>query len=104
MIKTSLIALLILLSTGMVVQSKIKIGYQVSFIEPQAHYAEVEMNVSGISKKYVDLKMPVWTPGSYLVREFAKSVEGFSAEGSGKALKFEKITKNTWRVYTEKAK
>ena len=38
--------------------------------------------------------MPVWTPGSYLVREFAKSVEGFGATVNGKAVKAEKVNKN----------
>lgn len=101
MIKTSLAALFITLFTCMAGQAKMKIDFEVSFIEPQAHYAEVEMNLSGVGKKYVDLKMPVWTPGSYLVREFAKSVEGFTASSKGKALRFEKITKNTWRVYAD---
>lgn len=84
-------------------KSEVKIGFEVSFTEPQAHYVEMEMNISGLSKDYVDVKMPVWAPGSYLVREFAKSVEGFSATAGGKALRFEKIRKNAWRVYHAKA-
>jgi predicted metalloprotease with PDZ domain len=102
--KGSLAGLLILLAMSMTSKSQIKIQFEVSFIEPQAHYAEVEMNISGLNKEYVDLKMPVWTPGSYLVREFAKNLEGFKANTGGKSLKFEKVRKNTWRVYTGKAK
>jgi len=89
---------------SMTSKSQVKIGFEVSFTEPQAHYAEVEMNISGIEKEYVDLKMPVWTPGSYLVREFARNVESFSASTGGKALRFEKVRKNTWRIYPAKAK
>jgi predicted metalloprotease with PDZ domain len=45
--------------------------------------------------------MPVWTPGSYLVREFERHVQDFEAkDDTGKALKWEKINKNTWRVET----
>ena len=78
-----------------------KIAYEVSFTEPQAHYAEVLMDISGVKAAYIDLKMPVWTPGSYLIREFSKNVEGFKAFGSGgKELPFEKINKNTWRIST----
>jgi predicted metalloprotease with PDZ domain len=78
-----------------------KIAYEVSFTEPQAHYAEVLMNISGVKAAHIDLKMPVWTPGSYLIREFSKNVEGFKAFGSGgKELPFEKINKNTWRIST----
>lgn len=88
----------------MTVKSQIKVGFEISFKEPQAHYVEVEMNISGLSRDYVDVKMPVWTPGSYLVREFAKNIEGFTASAGGKAVKFEKIRKNAWRIYHGKAK
>ncbi len=102
--KKSILGLVILLSVTMAAKSQVKIDFEISFKEPQAHYAEVEMNMAGIAtKNYVDLKMPVWTPGSYLVREFAKSVESFSATAGGKQVKVEKVTKNTWRVYNAKA-
>ena len=102
--KKSILGLIILLSITMVTKSQVKVNFEVSFTEPQAHYAEVQMDITGIAtKNYVDVKMPVWTPGSYLVREFAKSVEGFGATVGGKAVKSEKVTKNTWRVYNSKA-
>ena len=81
-----------------------KIAFEVSFTEPQAHYVDVQMNISGNKTDFIDLKMPVWTPGSYLIREFAKNVEGFKAyDGLGKELPFEKINKNTWRLKTAKS-
>ena len=87
----------------MVAKAQVKIAYEVSFKEPQAHYAEVQMDISGLVKDYVDVKMPVWTPGSYLVREFEKSVEEFKASAGGKAVKVEKVRKNTWRIFSAKA-
>ena len=101
--KKSLFGVVILLSLGLTANSQVKIGFEVSFTEPQAHYAEVEMNISGINKDYVDVKMPVWAPGSYLVREFSKNVEGFKASAAGKPVKFEKVRKNIWRIYGAKA-
>jgi len=101
--KKSLFGVVILLSLGLTAKSQVKIGFEVSFTEPQAHYAEVEMNISGINKDYVDVKMPVWAPGSYLVREFSKNVEGFKASAAGKPIKFEKVRKNIWRIYGAKA-
>ena len=60
--------------------------------EPQTHYFEVEMQLKNVAaatnaKKngYLDIKMPVWTPGSYLIREYAKNVEAFTASAGGKA-------------------
>ncbi len=49
----------------------------------------------------LDLHLPVWTPGSYLVREYARHVQDLVAETKdGKALAVEKIDKATWRVAT----
>ncbi|WP_242689277.1 M61 family metallopeptidase [Pedobacter sp. SYSU D00535] len=84
-------------------QAETKIAFNVSFSEPQAHYTDVEMVLSGLTKDVMDVKMPVWAPGSYLIREFAKNVEGFSAIGANnKSLLSEKISKNTWRINTAK--
>ena len=101
--KKSVLSLVLILTCIMVGKAQVKIGFEVSFKEPQAHYAEVQMNISGLAKDYVDVKMPVWTPGSYLVREFEKSVENFKATASGKALRVEKVRKNAWRIYSAKA-
>jgi len=82
------------------------ISYTLSMPQPQTHYFEVAMELSGIDQAtnlrkngYVDVKMPVWTPGSYLIREYAKNVEGFRATAGGQPARSEKIRKNTWRVY-----
>ena len=101
--KKSILSLVLLLTCIMAAKAQVKIGFEVSFKEPQAHYAEVQMNISGLIKDYVDVKMPVWTPGSYLVREFEKSVEEFKATAAGKAVKVEKVKKNTWRIFSAKA-
>lgn len=79
-----------------------EINYSVSFNRPFTHYCEVEISLKDLKdlkEDSIDFSMPVWTPGSYLVREFARNVDNVSAENSsGKNLNFEKINKNTWRV------
>lgn len=78
-----------------------KIEYTISFIEPQAHYVEVEMKISNLKKKEIEIAMPVWAPGSYLVREFSKNIEGLSVSNlSGSNVGFTKIKKNTWQIKT----
>jgi predicted metalloprotease with PDZ domain len=73
--------------------------YTLSMPAPQTHYFEVKMELGSFTTEYTDVKMPVWAPGSYLVREFARHVEGLQAQTtSGKPLTVEKIDKNTWRV------
>ena len=97
------ITILLMAAITSIANAQIKIAFDVSFIEPQAHYVEVEMDISGLQKDQIDIKMPVWAPGSYLVREFAKNVEGFTAQNSiGNVLPVEKINKNTWRINTRK--
>ena len=79
------------------------ISYEVSTPEPHTHYYNVKMTVSDYQKEHFDIQMPVWSPGSYLVREFAKSVEGLESKSNDKAVKSEKINKNTWRIYANKS-
>jgi predicted metalloprotease with PDZ domain len=74
-----------------------KISYQLTFPEAQGHYVNVTMEVK-TSKDEVIVKMPVWAPGSYLVREFARHVEGFKAKSGGTSLSFIKRDKNTWVI------
>ncbi|WP_159637679.1 M61 family metallopeptidase [Sphingobacterium composti Ten et al. 2007 non Yoo et al. 2007] len=77
------------------------IHFELSFSEPQAHYVDVLMIVQGFeNEEYIDIKMPVWAPGSYLVREYSKNVERLTAKDNlGSSIKTQKISKNTWRVF-----
>lgn len=76
-----------------------KVNYELTFSQAQAHYVDVKLTIHQNDKESIDFKMPVWAPGSYLVREFARNVEGVSATNAKKESLFcEKINKNTWRV------
>jgi predicted metalloprotease with PDZ domain len=77
------------------------ISYTVTFPEAQAHYVNVEMHIDHISQKSITLKMPVWTPGSYLVREFAKNIETLTVTANGEVLTAKKTRKNWWLINTE---
>ena len=83
-------------------QTPTNIQFQVSFTEPQAHYADVEMTINNIKKEEIIVKMPVWAPGSYLVREFSKNVESFTVANADKSpVSFEKTNKNAWKINTK---
>ena len=77
-----------------------EIGYAISMQKPWTHLLEVEMRVKWAQMpERVELKMPVWTPGSYLVREFARHLQDFSVKDpAGNQLSWRKINKNTWQV------
>jgi predicted metalloprotease with PDZ domain len=75
--------------------------YTVRFPAPQTHYADVTAEVPTDGRETIELMMPVWTPGSYMVREYGRNVEAVEArDPSGKALAVEKTRKNRWSVTT----
>jgi predicted metalloprotease with PDZ domain len=75
------------------------IRYTLRFPAPQTHYVEVEAHVPAGSASDVDLMMAVWTPGSYMVREYARHLEEISARGpEGQLLELSKVRKNRWRI------
>lgn len=81
------------------------VRYHLSMPKPQNHYFEVEMTISDYKAKQLEVRMPVWAPGSYLVREFAKNVNRVKAvDGTGKELMVSKTTKNTWKIDKGSAK
>jgi predicted metalloprotease with PDZ domain len=75
------------------------ITYKVRFPAPSTHYVEVEAHVPTGGLERVELMLAVWTPGSYLVREYARHVEGLAAhDAGGRPLQVQKTRKNRWRV------
>ncbi len=76
------------------------IHYLVAMPQPETHLFEVTLQLINHSSKILDLKMPVWTPGSYLVREYAKNLQYFAAFAGDKPLPWRKISKNHWQVNT----
>ena len=72
--------------------------------DPEARRIEVELQVDSRGSDALDVRLPVWTPGSYLVREHQRHVDGLRAHGDGRELAVEKTDKQTWRVQTEGAR
>lgn len=74
------------------------IAYRVAMPEPTNHLFEVTLTVQGWLSDRLDLKMPVWTPGSYLVREYARHLQDFTATAGDRSLFWRKISKNHWQI------
>jgi predicted metalloprotease with PDZ domain len=78
-----------------------KLAYQIAMPQPQTHLFEVSLSVSNWHHQVLDIKMPVWTPGSYLVREYARQLQDFVAlTSAGTKLTVAKIAKNHWQIQT----
>lgn len=75
------------------------VRYVVSFADAKNHYADVEVTLPTEGAKSIEVFMAVWTPGSYLVREYARHVQDLEVENQrGEQLAVTKTTKNRWRI------
>jgi predicted metalloprotease with PDZ domain len=93
--KVNLVLLLLILS----IQTKaMKINYTIDIQNPNTHYALVKLEISEIKESRIVLKMPVWTPGSYMVREFERNIEQVSANSNKKNNTISKVDKSTWAI------
>ncbi len=76
------------------------VRYHVAIPNPASGYLEVAATFPTYGKAAVDLAMPRWTPGSYVIRDYAKNVDDnvTATSDSGAALPVEKTGIDSWRV------
>ncbi len=85
----------------------VDISFTVAMTRPHTHLLEVDVAIKRTASGPQEerLILPVWTPGSYMVREFARHVQDFAAtDAGGQPLKWEKTNKDTWRIMTNGAR
>lgn len=88
-------------STPSIDGSQPRIGYRIAMPEPNNHLFELTLTIVNWAADTLDLKLPVWTPGSYLIREYSKHLQDFQAsDAEGLPLYSEKRSKNHWQVHT----
>ena len=91
-----------------------KIHYQLSMPKPYSHLLEVDITLSNLDDdQYLDLLLPAWRPGRYIIFDFAEGIQEFivsKGENSknhtkkNKKLTWTKTHKATWRIETKGAK
>jgi predicted metalloprotease with PDZ domain len=72
------------------------ISYTLRFPAPETHYVEVEAHFPTGGRPEIELMLPVWTPGSYVLREFSRNLEALTATPHAVL----KTAKNRWRIET----
>ncbi|MCC6507678.1 MAG: M61 family metallopeptidase [Pirellulaceae bacterium] len=100
------------LSTPQVINSASR--FVVSFAQADHHVIEVELWLRCQGTSVLELVFPVWTPGSYMIREYARHVESIVAtahEESGAAgvgmdspqrnLAIDHLDKHRWLIHCE---
>jgi len=67
----------------------------IRIVEPHAHLIDVSLSVVS-SNTSIILRMPVWTPGSYMVREYARHIRDVRATVGAVPVPITKIDKRSW--------
>lgn len=73
------------------------IHYQVEAADLNAHLWRVTLTIDQPAAPQ-RLSLPVWIPGSYLVREFAKHLQRLVAKQDGKAVPLKQLDKCSWQA------
>ncbi|HLX13136.1 MAG TPA: peptidase M61, partial [Bacteroidota bacterium] len=93
---------MIVLSTALAQQPTVK--YTLGMSRPATHLFEIELRYENLPKdESLDVLMPVWRSGRYVIFDFAGGVQEFGATDGSNKLAWEKTDKMTWRVQTKGA-
>ena len=70
--------------------------YRIIPINPEAHLFEVKLTIADPAPLGQRVYLPVWIPGSYMIREFARNIVRINATCRGKPVALAKLDKHTW--------
>jgi predicted metalloprotease with PDZ domain len=76
------------------------INYIVAAHDLHAHLFRVTMRITNPASEQ-RLSMPVWIPGSYLVREFGRHVSGLHAAQGARPQRLQQLDKSTWLAHCD---
>lgn len=77
------------------------IQYTFSYTKPHRHFIDIEMRIFEHLSPELIVQLPAWRPGRYELGNFAKNIQYFKVfDAQGHPLKFQKITKDTWKIST----
>lgn len=86
--------------------------YEIRMPVPHTHYLEINITIEKPVGKYIDVAMPAWSPGRYVIYDFAKHIhhievrlnnsvnkQRFSHHSKAPALPaLKRLDKQTWRI------
>jgi predicted metalloprotease with PDZ domain len=73
--------------------------FVVSMPQPDTHLFHIQFTIENWQEDFLEVCLPVWTPGSYLVREYAKHLQDFQVcDRASNPLTWQKLGKNQWRI------
>ncbi|MFM7312469.1 MAG: M61 family peptidase, partial [Cyanobium sp.] len=78
------------------------IRLQLTIPEPGNHLVSVEMRLQPRLAQLC-LQMPAWTPGSYLIRDYVRNLEGLEVRQGDLAVPLERLGPACWRLAVDPA-
>jgi predicted metalloprotease with PDZ domain len=72
------------------------VHYRVEAADLHAHLYRVTLHVEEPAA-HQQVSLPVWIPGSYLVREFSKNLQRLAAKQEGRSIGIQQLDKCTWQ-------
>ena len=73
------------------------VHYRIEPSDLHAHLFTVSLTVNAPAQLQ-EVSLPVWIPGSYLVREFAKNLQGLKARQGKRELPLTQLDKHRWQI------
>jgi predicted metalloprotease with PDZ domain len=81
---------------------RLEIEYTVKVADIPGHLFHVTTDIRNINQPALELSLPVWSPGWYVIENYAKNVFRFRAtEPGGRELRPARVRKQTWRIDTK---
>ena len=71
--------------------------YRVEAADLHAHLFRVTLTIAQPEVQQ-RVSLPVWIPGSYLIREFSKNLQRLAARQQGRAVAVQQVDKSNWQV------
>jgi predicted metalloprotease with PDZ domain len=71
--------------------------YRVELADPAAHLFHVTLTIAQ-PQAGQRVSLPVWIPGSYLVREFSRHLQKLNARQDGKPVAIQQLDKASWQI------
>ena len=78
------------------------IHYQIDVHDAHAHVWQVSLTIPQ-PQAVQTLQLPVWIPGSYMVREFSKQLSLLTAHQAGRVCQVTQTAKATWQVHADES-
>lgn len=76
-----------------------EVSYLVEITDPETHMVNVTVSLNKPKSDTLSVFLPSWSPGSYLMREYARNIRTIRAMSkNGEYLNFSQVAKGVWEI------